>query len=94
MESYDDPVAELLETYHELNGSVVEELGEEPSPLEFMRFVARNRPFVVRRGAANWTATKTWTSSYLRDFLNDQTVNVAVTPKGWVETLSQSRCVR
>lgn len=87
MESCDDPVAELLDNYHELNSSVIEELDAEPSPLEFMRYVARNRPFVVRKGAANWTATKTWTSSYLSNFLSDQTVNVAVTPKGWVDSL-------
>ncbi|KAK7910853.1 hypothetical protein PG985_013334 [Apiospora marii] len=43
-----DPIAELITTYNELNSSVVEELAEEPSPLEFMRYVARNTPFVVR----------------------------------------------
>lgn len=78
----DDPIAELITTYNELNSSVVEKLDEEPSPLEFMRFVSRNTPFVVRKGAATWTATKTWTAEYLEGFLRDQHVNVAVTPKG------------
>lgn len=87
MESCDDPVAELFDNYHELNSSAIEELDTEPSPLEFMRYVARNRPFVVRKGAANWTATKTWTSSYLGNYLRDQTVNVAMTPKGWAYSL-------
>ncbi|CAN8095637.1 unnamed protein product [Discula destructiva] len=77
-----DPVAELLDNYNELNSSVIEELDAEPSPLEFMRYVARNTPFVVRKGAATWKATKTWNASYLEQFLGDQTVNVAVTPKG------------
>lgn len=85
MEHSSDPLAELLDNYHELNSSDIQELDAEPSPLEFMRYVARNTPFVVRKGAANWMATQTWTASYLRDCLQDQTVNVAVTPKGWVD---------
>ncbi|KAJ4425208.1 hypothetical protein N0V82_000017 [Gnomoniopsis sp. IMI 355080] len=77
-----DPIAELLDNYHELNSSDIQELDAEPSPLEFMRYVARNTPFVVRKGAANWSATKKWTANYLLEYLQDQTVNVAVTPKG------------
>lgn len=76
-----DPIAELIENWNELNGNI-EELNEEPSPLEFMRYVSRNTPFVVRGGAANWTATRTWTASYLKNFLRDHQINVAVTPFG------------
>ena len=43
---------DLLETYNDLNPANVEELYEEPSPLEFMRYVAKNRPFVVRRSGS------------------------------------------
>ncbi|KAG8159232.1 hypothetical protein KVR01_010893 [Diaporthe batatas] len=77
-----DPLAELLINYNELNASVVDELHQEPSPLEFMRYVSRNTPFVVRGGASNWTATKTWNLARLKDLLHDHTVNVAVTPYG------------
>lgn len=77
-----DPTAELITTYNELNSSLVDELDDEPSPLEFMRYVARNTPFVVRKGAAHWTATKTWSADYLQNFLRDHHVNVAITPKG------------
>ncbi|KAK3956486.1 cupin-like domain-containing protein [Pseudoneurospora amorphoporcata] len=77
-----DPIADLIVTYNELNSSFIEELHEEPSALEFMRFVARNTPFVVRGGAANWKATQTWTAEHLSNFLGDETVNVAVTPFG------------
>ncbi|KAH6636912.1 cupin-like domain-containing protein [Chaetomium tenue] len=77
-----DPIAELITNYHELNSSIIEELDEEPSALEFMRYVARNTPFVVRGGAADWQATRTWTVDYLKDFLGDELVNVAVTPTG------------
>lgn len=78
-----DPIEELITTYNELNSSVIEELTEEPSPLEFMRFVARNTPFVVRGAAADWRATRTWTVGFLKEFLGDEPVNVAVTPAGY-----------
>lgn len=81
-----DPLAELLINYNELNASVVDELDQEPSPLEFMRYVSRNTPFVVRGGANDWTATKTWNLAHLKDLLADQTVNVAVTPYGFVKS--------
>ena len=48
-----DPIATLLETYNELNSNIITALYEEPSALEFMRYVAMNRPFVVRRGASD-----------------------------------------
>ncbi|PHH81170.1 hypothetical protein CDD80_2 [Ophiocordyceps camponoti-rufipedis] len=74
--------SDLITTFNELNPSSVEELDSEPSPLEFMRFVARNTPFVIRGGASSWTATSKWNSAYLRKALQNQAVNVAVTPKG------------
>lgn len=78
-----DPLAELITTYNELNASVIAELDEEPSPLEFMRFVATNTPFVVRRGARHWPAIQTWNANHLLDALRGHAVNVAVTPYGW-----------
>ena len=79
-----DPIAEVITTYNELNSSAIEELQEEPSPLEFMRFVAKNTPFVVRGGAATWKATQTWTPAFLSQHLGEEPVNVAVTPLGCV----------
>ncbi|EXF74588.1 phospholipase A2 [Colletotrichum fioriniae PJ7] len=78
----EDPLAELITTYNELNGALIEELDEEPSPLEFMRYVARNTPFVVRGAASSWQSNKTWDKDYLLRMFKDQTVNVAVTPFG------------
>jgi len=80
--SVEDPLVELLLNYNELNSSQVEELEDLPSALEFMRFVALNRPFVVRGGAADWEAAKTWNASTLKSLLGNQFVNVAVTPAG------------
>ena len=79
-----DPVSELVTCYNELNSSLVDEVYEEPSPLEFMRYVARNTPFVVRRGASNWEAVRSWNASFLENALAHHTVNVAVTPNGLV----------
>ncbi|KAK3711966.1 hypothetical protein LTR37_009278 [Vermiconidia calcicola] len=75
-------IAAAIESYHELNAAVVDELKEDPSPLEFMRYVARNRPFVVRRAAAEWDAVKKWDAVYLRQVMGNSPVNVAVTPLG------------
>ncbi|KAF5877387.1 putative phospholipase a2 protein [Botrytis fragariae] len=77
-----DPITDLLTTYNELNSSTVTILDEAPSALEFMRFVALNRPFIVRGFASDWKATSTWSLSYLRSTLSSHEVNVAVTPHG------------
>jgi jumonji domain-containing protein 7 len=74
----------LIETYHELNSSTVDELPAVPSALTFHRYVARNRPFVVRNGAQDWTATRSWNAKYLREVMHSQKVKVAVTPFGYV----------
>jgi jumonji domain-containing protein 7 len=79
-----DPVAGLITTYHELNATVIDELHEEPSALEFMRYVAKNRPFVVRGGAKSWKACESWDAAYLSDVMRSEDVQVAVTPYGYV----------
>jgi jumonji domain-containing protein 7 len=43
-----DPIITLIESYHELNPSVVEELHTEPTSLEFLRRVTQNEPFIIR----------------------------------------------
>ena len=50
---------ELIASYNELNGATIDELYHEPSPLEFMRYVSRNTPFVIR-GGAQWRAHQLW----------------------------------
>jgi peptidyl-lysine (3S)-dioxygenase / protease len=77
-----DHVIDLIQTYHELNASIIDELGEEPSALEFMRYVAKNRPFVVRGAAHDWEASRNWSAEYLREKMMDEEVRVAVTPLG------------
>jgi jumonji domain-containing protein 7 len=79
-----DPIATLLTTYNELNGPSIDILPAEPSALEFMRYVCLNRPFVVRGAAQEWRATQTWNTQTLKAALEGASVNVAVTPFGYV----------
>lgn len=47
-----------------------------------MRYVARNRPFVIKGGAKDWKAHKRWNTTYLKSVMEGQTVNVSLTPHG------------
>ena len=47
-----------------------------------MRYVALNRPFVVKNGAESWKARQRWNAAYLKDIMAGQTVNVSLTPHG------------
>lgn len=76
-----EALRELITSYNDLNSAKIDELHQEPSPLEFMRYVSRNTPFVIR-GGANWKAHQQWSPEYLKEALRGQTVNVAVTPSG------------
>lgn len=78
----DESIRELIEAYHELNANVVDEVFEEPSALEFMQYVARNRPFVIRGGAQSWKAVQDWSAEYLTHAIGDNEVNVSITPHG------------
>ena len=81
-----DALKNLIVAYHELNSPIIDEFNSEPSPLEFMRYVARNRPFVVRGGAVDWPATRRWSAGYLLNVMGSSNVNVAITPTGFVTT--------
>lgn len=83
----DEAITELITSYNELNSASIIELDQEPSPLEFMRFVAKNTPFVVRGGAKDWKAVRTWSVDHLKETLANEQVNVAVTPFGYVVSL-------
>ncbi|ORY00743.1 cupin-like domain-domain-containing protein [Clohesyomyces aquaticus] len=83
----DDAVRDLITSYHDLNTTLIDELDSEPSPLEFMRYVCRNRPFVVRKGAEDWKARKLWNAEYLCRVMKDEMVNVAITPHGNADSI-------
>lgn len=54
-----------------------------------MRYVAQNRPFVIKNGARDWTARKTWNTSYLTTTMSSCDVNVALTPHGNADSVIQ-----
>jgi len=43
-----------------------------------MRYVSKNRPFVARKAARNWTACQKWDADYLLTAMEGQTVNIAI----------------
>ncbi|OJD30470.1 phospholipase a2 [Diplodia corticola] len=85
-----ESVRGLITSYHELNPNCVDELREEPSPLEFMRYVAQNRPFVVRGGASSWKSTRKWNAAYLKEVMAGQHVNVTITNQGNADAIVES----
>ena len=54
-----------------------------------MRHVAINRPFVIKNGAADWKARKTWNTAYLSNVMAGSNVNVAITPHGNADSVVQ-----
>lgn len=77
-----DPISTAINNYHDFNATVVDELQGEPSPLDFLRFVSKNRPFVAREAASEWEACQKWNASYLQQRMKDLDVKVAITPLG------------
>ncbi|PQE15575.1 phospholipase A2 protein [Rutstroemia sp. NJR-2017a BBW] len=74
-----DPIRELLMTYNELNSSTITVLDEPPSALEFMRFVALNRPFVVRDFASDVMASNVYMVAFSPKV---HTFVTSLTPRG------------
>ncbi|RMZ70672.1 phospholipase A2 [Pyrenophora seminiperda CCB06] len=68
-----DAVRDLILTYHDLNPSTVPVLTDPPSPLQFLRHIARNTPFVVRSGASDYAACRKWSATYLSTVMQDPT---------------------
>jgi len=80
---------QMLQTYTELNATEVNELYQWPSALQFMRYVAVNRPFIIRQGASEWDSCRKWNRDYLLATLGDSNVNVAITPHGNADAVVQ-----
>ncbi|KAJ1658178.1 hypothetical protein IWQ61_002536 [Dispira simplex] len=82
---------DLVTEAQELTLASVTELTQLPAPLEFMRYVARNQPFIVRDGAKDWPALKKWSNEYLKQRLGEQLVTVAITPNGYADAIVDDR---
>ena len=72
----------LIRTYHELNSEHIDVLHSEPSPIQFMKYVAKNRPFLVKGGCAAWGAIRKWNEEYLTQKMGNGAVKIAITPHG------------
>jgi len=74
----------LIRDYQQLNPRSLAELGHSPSPAEFHRFVADNRPVVVRGEGRRrqLPALDKWTDDYLLERMAGRTVEVAVSGGG------------
>ncbi|KAL7778052.1 hypothetical protein CFE70_004726 [Pyrenophora teres f. teres 0-1] len=83
------PRTDLITTYHDLNPTTISTLTSPPSPLEFLRHISRNTPFVLRSGASDFTACKKWSAAYLTAIMQDSPVNVAMTPRGNADSEKQ-----
>jgi hypothetical protein len=67
------------------------ELLEVPSALEFMRYVSMNDLSSSRVLQSDWKATRTWDVQTLKELLDGQSVQVAVTPHGYCTKLFSQR---
>lgn len=74
----------LVKDYDSFNASSVAELSHTPTPLEFSRTQASNRPVVIRgQGFREEVPALTkWTNDYLTEALGGKKVSVAVSPDG------------
>lgn len=87
MSTLNQAIEELLSSYHQLNGVLVEELLEVPSPLEFSKFIHRGQPFVVRGAVSDWPAVQQWTTELLESVMANRMVQIAITPSGLVRLM-------
>lgn len=73
-----------VKTYQDYNSSTCTELFSTPSPLEFHRFVAANRPVVLRgQGHRDQIeALEIWTDGCLVRKMEEKEVNISVDPTG------------
>ena len=82
--SLHEAIEEMITAYHEVNGPI-DELHGDYRFLDrhvFGRYVAKNRPFIMRNGCNNWAATQSWNAGYLREKMEGRSVKVASTPIG------------
>jgi len=85
----------LIKEQQSLNPSRVTELDGVPSPAAFSRFVAGNRP-VVMRGAGRELqipALERWSDEYLVEKLAERELDISATPEGCGPLCLASPCL-
>ncbi|GAA6063950.1 hypothetical protein JCM10212_004905 [Sporobolomyces blumeae] len=78
-----------VRTYQDFNASACAELTSTPSPLAFHRFVAANRPVVIRgQGQRDQIrALDRWTDDYLVRMMEEKEVAISVDPTGNADSI-------
>jgi len=73
-----------VQTYQEYNSSTCTELFSTPSALEFHRYVASNRPLVIRgQGFRDQVpALDRWADDYLIEKMEEREVDISLDPTG------------
>ncbi|KAJ3040193.1 JmjC domain-containing protein 7 [Rhizophlyctis rosea] len=76
-------LGQLAKDARDLVGTEIMRFPAPPTPLEFMRIVAANRPVVFQHVADDWPALRKWRNTdYLEQKLGSKEITVAVTPNG------------
>ena len=74
----------FMTAYNLTNAPFIDILTQEPTPVQFLRYVAKNRPFVLKGGCSNWLALQKWNMEYLiQRMQGSEDVEIAVTPDGY-----------
>ncbi|GAA5967768.1 hypothetical protein JCM3765_001434 [Sporobolomyces pararoseus] len=81
-----------VRTYQEYNSSTCAELDSTPSALEFHRFVASNRPVVIRGQGFrdDVPALDKWSDEYLIAKMEEKLVEISVDPTGRADSIQGS----
>ncbi|KAI5479833.1 phospholipase A2 [Pseudohyphozyma bogoriensis] len=89
LEHLEASLRHLVRDYQELNSSTATEVDATPTALEFAKFVAANRPLVIRGEGQRQVlpALARWTDKYLCDKLGERKVTVAVSPNGRADSV-------
>ncbi|PNF29949.1 hypothetical protein B7P43_G07280 [Cryptotermes secundus] len=70
--------------------SAVPVLDSPVSPLEFYRdWVATNLPVLIKGAVNDWPAVGKWNVQFLRNYLGEKLVMVAVTPNGYADAITK-----
>ncbi|KAF9379077.1 JmjC domain-containing protein 7, partial [Podila verticillata] len=98
----EEEILSLISEVQDFNLSTIERI-ELPTPLEFHRYVASNRPVIITLPPTatttpradlpdsgrgwSWPAFTKWTNEYLSGALGEKQITVACTPNGWADAV-------
>ncbi|KAG0100160.1 JmjC domain-containing protein 7 [Podila epicladia] len=98
----EEEICSLISEVQDFNLSTVERI-ELPTPLDFHRYVASNRPVIITLPPTatttpradlpaserewSWPAFTKWTNEYLSSALGEKQITVACTPNGWADAV-------